>query len=146
MKKSLLYGAAFAGCLALSVPAVSFANVPNGPSLPGGNTNTNVAAASNSTIVNIKNIIKVNSGKNHFKPSKKNNFKGPVATNSVNGHGKNFKKGGKDFNGGKSYNGKHGKKGKNENNNNHAVPEPGTMALLAAAVGAIVIRKRQSAN
>ncbi len=148
MKKSLLYGAAFAGCLALSVPAVSFANVPNGPNGNGGNTNINtaVASATNTTVVQVKNIIKLNSGKNHFKPSKRNNFKGPVAINSVNGHGKNFKKGGKDFNGGMGYNGKHGKKGKNENNNNHAVPEPGTMALLAAAVGAIVIRKRQTAN
>jgi hypothetical protein len=132
MKKSLLYGAAFAGCLALSVPAVSFANVPNGPNGNGGNTNINtaVASATNTTVVQVKNIIKLNSGKNHFKPSKRNNFK----------------KGGKNFNGGMGYNGKHGKKGKNENNNNHAVPEPGTMALLAAAVGAIVIRKRQTAN
>lgn len=142
MKKSLLSAAVLAGCLAL-VPAVSSASVPNGPSLPGGNTNNNVAVATatNTTIVKIKNIINLNGGKKHFKPVK-NNLKDP-AQNFVNGNGKNY-------NGGKNYDGKnHGKKynkKKKDNNNNHAVPEPGTMALLAAAVGAIVIRKRQSAE
>lgn len=31
-------------------------------------------------------------------------------------------------------------------NNNHAVPEPGTMALLGAAIGAIYLKKRKSAE
>ncbi|MBW7956738.1 MAG: PEP-CTERM sorting domain-containing protein [Deltaproteobacteria bacterium] len=137
MKRSLLSAAVLAGCLAL-VPAVSSANASNnGPTPPpfngnGGNTNTNVAVATatNTTIVKIKNIIKVNGGKKHFKPVR-NNVKDPLANNGSN------------YNGGKHYN---GKKCKKENNNNHAVPEPGTMALLAAAMGAIVIRKRQSAK
>lgn len=134
MKRSLLSAAVLVGCLAL-VPAVSSANVPNGPSLHGGNTNTNVAAASatNTTIVKIKNIIKVNGGKNHFKPVRNGKNNGPL--NAVSSNGSNY-------NGGKNYNGKKCKK----ENNNHAVPEPGTMALLAAAMGAIVIRKRQSAK
>ena len=32
------------------------------------------------------------------------------------------------------------------NGNNHAVPEPGTMALLGAAIGAIYLKKRNSAE
>ncbi|MBE7413940.1 MAG: PEP-CTERM sorting domain-containing protein [Deltaproteobacteria bacterium] len=132
MKRSLLSAAVLAGCLAL-VPAVSSASVPTPPPFNGNggktNTNTAVAAASNSTIVNIKNIIKVNSGKKFFKPVR-NNVKDPLANNGGN------------YNGGNHYNGKKCKK----ENNNHAVPEPGTMALLAAAMGAIVIRKRQSAK
>ncbi|MBI2400930.1 MAG: PEP-CTERM sorting domain-containing protein [Deltaproteobacteria bacterium] len=32
------------------------------------------------------------------------------------------------------------------NGNNHAVPEPGTMALLGAAIGAIYLKKRKSAE
>lgn len=31
-----------------------------------------------------------------------------------------------------------------KNGNNHAVPEPGTMALLGAAIGAIYLKKRKS--
>lgn len=30
------------------------------------------------------------------------------------------------------------------NGNNHKVPEPGTMALMAAAIGAIYLKKRKS--
>jgi hypothetical protein len=30
--------------------------------------------------------------------------------------------------------------------NNHAVPEPGTMALLGAAIGAIYLKKRKSSE
>ena len=33
-----------------------------------------------------------------------------------------------------------------KNGNNHAVPEPGTMALLGAAIGAIYLKKRNSAE
>ncbi|WKZ33927.1 MAG: PEP-CTERM sorting domain-containing protein [Thermodesulfobacteriota bacterium] len=142
MKRSLLSAAVLVGCLAL-VPAVSSASVPNngngGPPFGnGGNTNTNVAAASatNTTIVKIKNIIKVNSGKNHFKPVRNGKNNGPL--NAVSSNGGNY-------DGGKHH-GKKYKKDKNNNGNNHAVPEPGTMALLAAAMGAIVIRKRQSAK
>lgn len=32
------------------------------------------------------------------------------------------------------------------NGNNHAVPEPGTMALLGAAIGAIYLKKRKSSE
>lgn len=32
------------------------------------------------------------------------------------------------------------------NGNNYAVPEPGTMALLGAAIGAIYLKKRNSAE
>lgn len=32
------------------------------------------------------------------------------------------------------------------NGNNHAVPEPATMALLGAAIGAIYLKKRKSAE
>ncbi|OGP12886.1 MAG: hypothetical protein A2052_07725 [Deltaproteobacteria bacterium GWA2_54_12] len=34
----------------------------------------------------------------------------------------------------------------NTNGNNHAVPEPGTMALLGAAIGAIYLKKRKSSE
>lgn len=51
-------------------------------------------------------------------------------------------------NGMASINGNGYENGNNEcpNGNNHAVPEPGTMALLGAAIGAIYLKKRKSAE
>lgn len=48
---------------------------------------------------------------------------------------------------GKSYNGNGYENGNNtcpNGGNNHAVPEPGTLALLGAALGMIYLRKRNS--
>jgi|GEM_PF-4932233 hypothetical protein len=48
---------------------------------------------------------------------------------------------GSKYKGGNSYNG--GEYCPPENGNNHAVPEPGTMALIGAAFGAIYLTKKR---